>query len=163
MILKKYGFVLFILLSSIILTSCGLQTSQLTNTSHADASDAGVLDNPLNKLSVSDTVQTGFINDDIFLTLSEGEALEDVQNIMNSGEKNEGLKPQMPHYDLQIQYGNKKTENVQLYLGAEGKKSAFIFIDRDKKDVYWVSPEATKTLHELFDIKRKPVLTLDAH
>ena len=162
-ILKKYGFVLLLLCSTLILASCGLQTSQLANSSHADAANAGVLEHPLQQLSVSNTVQTGFINDDIFLTLRVGEALDDVQDIINSGMKQTNLTPQMPHYDLQIEYRNKKTENVQLYLSGEGKKSAFIFIDQKKPNVYWVSKEATETLHDLFDIKRKPVLTLDTH
>src|SRR5699024_11987715 len=84
-ILKKYGFVLLLLCSTLILASCGLQTSQLANSSLADAANAGVLEHPLQQLSVSNTVQTGFINDDIFLTLRVGEALDDVQDIIICG------------------------------------------------------------------------------
>lgn len=101
----------------------------------------------ITKVSISESEGYGGINEDYFVSLSDKETLDHLEGIIKDA-KRTGDEIKKPDFDLLVEYEEDETHMIHLFLGKEGKESAFMYTGHEK-DVYTVSPEATTELRKL--------------
>jgi len=101
----------------------------------------------ITKVSISESEGYGSINEDYFVSLSDKETLEILEDIIK-GAKRTGDEIKKPDFDLLVEYEEDGTHMLHLLLGDEGEESAFMYTGHEK-DVYAVSPEVTTELRKL--------------
>ena len=158
---RRFVFLCFaIILIPIILIGCGDQkiaTSEKVSTFGKDIN----IRNDIKQIKIADSRGYGQKNDNYFLTLNEGLALEQFQTILTSAIDDKKTRTERyPSHNIVITYEDDQQVQLHLLLGVEGQASAFVH-EENVDELFWVSVKDTEQLKEILEVKRPSKMILD--
>lgn len=137
--MKRINLLVFLtLFGSLILSGC--QSNDSNEGSNKEIS----------KVNVSNSLEFGKVNANLFVVYEDEETLELFQNAITNNVRLDGIVDlSEPEYDLEIIFSNGNKEGYHLWVGEKGQTSNLMKVN-DTHTVYSISAEMTNQFIDLF-------------
>lgn len=111
-----------------------------------------LLDEKIGTIEISETIETGVINDDVLATLEDQKSIQIVEKTIRSAvqkNSNVNVKETLPDFNLIVNYKEGYPSHpIHIWLGEEGQKSTLTYIFGEP-ETYMISPEQTNKLRQI--------------